>query len=166
MTSSLALCWPLYTGSCESHNRGEVGDLCVPSLHCAIHYLLVEEEFTPILVCFIDKHTSPSLIRRFLSRPPCPIHSSPNRPHESYLAIHPPELMVPHFASSSFSITRATMGCKVVEVQDTNGLPGTPAPSTPFIHVLPSYSVTDEILKPPSAFPTTRLPPSAAIKIA
>jgi hypothetical protein len=75
-------------------------------------------------------------------------------------------ILLGSYISSSFFITRATVGCKVVDVQDTNGLPGTPAPSTPFIHVLPSYSVTDEILKPPSAFPTTRLPPSAAIKIA
>jgi hypothetical protein len=96
--------------------------------------------------------------------------SSPNLPHETHPAVHPPELTAPHFAgsyvSSSFCVARAAMGCVVVEVQDTSGLSGIPTPSTPFIRVLPSYSVTDETLKPPSAFLTTHLPPSAAIKIA
>jgi hypothetical protein len=77
MPSSLTLCWPLYTGSCESAK-------CGPSLHC--HRLLAGRG-GPILVCFIGKHTTPSPIPFLaphagriptvcLSRPPSPINST------------------------------------------------------------------------------------------
>jgi hypothetical protein len=92
--------------------------------------------------------------------------SSPHCQHESHAGIRHPLLTPPHsgLGSSSFSLVRAAMWCRVVHGFDAAARPGATAPSPPLLRISHSYSVTDESLKPPSAFPATHLPSFTVLK--